>query len=306
VPLRDALSLAFAAVYLFSFREATKLAAEWGAFQFKNNRVGWKKFVRCSFPLLLLAPLVMYIPFLKVVAEWRITSSAGSLLIAASVIVLLGLFPRAPKHVWSLVARRQPGEGWLNPNKVPDRDLPDPRYSWQVVFCLGMLPLLILIYTLMAGEVGILAPAGVDLRNLFVAAYGGFVHRAPPYGQIAEILLHQLKTAMPLVQEDVANRSVYYRTSARFRGAVLFVVARSCTGVKSLPLLVRHFLLARGSSVSLLLQSKPSVGCAKLGLDQQGRVPGVVRIQHMDLESLRGSGCGLRDWDAVRFNKVQI
>lgn len=188
VPLRDALGLAFAAVYLFSFREATKLAAEWGAFQFKNNQLFWKKFVLCSLPLLVLTPLVMYLPLSKVVAGLTITSSAGALRLiwdligVAAAIVLLGLFPRATKHVWSLVARRimtkvtgegGPGEGWLNPNKLLEKDLPDPRYSWQVVVVLGMFPLVILVHRVISGGFGLLTPTGVDLRNLFVAAYAG-------------------------------------------------------------------------------------------------------------------------------------
>jgi hypothetical protein len=188
VPLSEALSLAFAAVYFFSFRQAIQATTEWGAFVSKHNRILWNKCIRYSVPLLLVVPLITYIPFSRVVAELRITSSSGvwhllgGLIRVTAALVLLGLFPRATKHIWILIARRmtrqgtaegQPGEGWLNPNKVLDRDLPDPWYSWQVVFCLGMLPLLILVYTMIAAGVGLFAPTAVDLRNLFVAVYAG-------------------------------------------------------------------------------------------------------------------------------------
>src|SRR5439155_7957069 len=55
--LRSVLFLVFTGFYLLTFREATKIAAGWGAFEFKNTAVMLKKFLCCSVMLLVLIPL---------------------------------------------------------------------------------------------------------------------------------------------------------------------------------------------------------------------------------------------------------
>lgn len=177
-----AVALAFVVIYMFSLRESTILAAAWGAFQFKDKRLFWRKFVGCSIPILVILPWVTYILFSKVVAWLTTNSSAGSwgllghLSKATAAIVLFGLFPKAAKHGWSLIARwvtnqrKEESTDWLNVNKVLEKDLPHPWYSWQVIVVLGVLPFGILLYIGFRHGFRFLVPTITDIKDLSVYA----------------------------------------------------------------------------------------------------------------------------------------
>src|SRR6266508_1421858 len=142
--------LVFTAVYLFAFREATKIAGGWGAFQWRTSALFWKKIVFFSFTLLVLVPMICYIPFSKLVATFSLGGSTTPLLLenltwTVLTLLVLGLFPRAPKHLWSLIAKHKlstkGGDGLIRLEKVDN--LPHNFYSYQVLVVLGILPLTI-------------------------------------------------------------------------------------------------------------------------------------------------------------------
>src|SRR5438876_1200067 len=113
-----------------------------------------------TFVLLIVLPVFFYWLALSVVSRLTVNvASFPSLVIdilarKTPLILLLGLFPRAAKNAWNLVAKRfvtqgtgpgQPGEGWINELKKPENDLPKRSYSKEAVVCLGIIPVLIIV-----------------------------------------------------------------------------------------------------------------------------------------------------------------
>lgn len=185
--------VAFTALYLFSFREATRAAVRWGAFAApKRSILLLRKVAVCSLPLLVIVPIVFYIFAAAYVVELRIhpqsyLAAGWDLLRLGLSIVLLGLFPRATQHVWLEIARwragkGQVGEGWLHRVSTgEDGELPRRLYSWQVVAMLGVLPILML-GCWVIGQNGVLGPpehaievalAGIYVAQLIVLAQMG-------------------------------------------------------------------------------------------------------------------------------------
>jgi len=181
---------AFTALYFFSFREATRAAVRWNAFAAPKRTILllWKVVVY-SLPLLLIVPIVFYIFAAAYVVELRIhpqsyLAAGWDLLRLGLSIVLLGLFPRATKHVWLEIARWKDrvGEEWLPRVSTGEEvELPNRLYSWQVVAVLGVLPILMLGYWGI-GQDGVLglpehavetALAGIYVAQLIVLAQMG-------------------------------------------------------------------------------------------------------------------------------------
>ncbi len=179
----NVLVLAFTTVYFFAFREAVRTATSWGAFQVYNADQIFKK-LTLSLSLVLLPPVVFFIPALTVVAalvpnHGQPLTFTLDLLASALMVLLLGPFPRAPKHAWLIVARNniakgtgpgEPGEDWFHRSITdPDRDLPHRWYSFQVLALLGAVPLAILSYKLWTSARRL--PTGADLITLYTAIY---------------------------------------------------------------------------------------------------------------------------------------
>ncbi len=175
---------AFTTIYVLTFREATKVASGWGAFYGHRPGLFVTKLIY-SLLLIVLLPLVVYVPFSKVVERFSIDASVGpSLLPGASealvIAILLGVFPRAPKHVWNLWSRRQiakgrPEEDLFDWKISPVRDLPRVGYSWQVVFALGVAPITIIAVYACRGHLAGVRPyaSWEDWTTLFMTAYVG-------------------------------------------------------------------------------------------------------------------------------------
>lgn len=170
------LSIAFTLIYTFAFREATKRAAGWGAFQFPadNKDLRRKKFLCTSLPILGGLPLLFYWLSLKVISQHSIDTGDRflvGLLWMIPLIALLGFFPRTAKNLWNLVAhyKGQPREGWIN--KGMESDLPRLTYSWQVVVLLGTAQVGLLLYMLLSQQVSFDNFIEKDLPQLFVMFY---------------------------------------------------------------------------------------------------------------------------------------
>jgi hypothetical protein len=105
-----------------------------------------------------------------------------------TIILLLGLFPRSMKHVWSYVAKRkteqgtnegEPGYGWLNdaidPNAQYDQNdpntLPHKWYSIQTIIILGVFPLSILFIMAIVREISMNVDLVEFILNLYTALY---------------------------------------------------------------------------------------------------------------------------------------
>ena len=98
------------------------------------------------------------------------------IIIMTFVILLLGLFPRATKHLWSFIARKriergtskgEPGYGWLN-SAINVNSMPHKLYSIQTIILLGVFPLIILLIMAFRGNID------VDLAfllKLYIALY---------------------------------------------------------------------------------------------------------------------------------------
>lgn len=172
----ESLSIAFTLIYTFAFREATKRAAGWGAFQFPadNKDLRLKKFLCTSLPILGGLPLLFYWLSLKVISQLSIDTGDRflvDLLWMIPLIALLGFFPRTAKNLWNLVAhyKGQPIEGWIN--KGMESDLPHLTYSWQVVVLLGTVQVGLLLYMLLSQQVSFDNFREKDLPQLFVMFY---------------------------------------------------------------------------------------------------------------------------------------
>ena len=157
----------FSAIYVFSFRESVKRSALWGAFEFGKTRFFHKK-ILCSSIALVLFPLCMYFFFSRIALALPLklagfSSPIVQIAIITTVILLLGLFPRATKHFWISIARRKKekvtteGESdyvWLN-TAINADVLPHKLYSVQTIILLGIFPLSILLIMTIYGGIRI-------------------------------------------------------------------------------------------------------------------------------------------------------
>lgn len=151
------LSIAYTLIYTFTFREATKRAAEWGAFQLPTNTKGVILKAFTSGVFLVLLPLSFYSLSLKVIPQLITNeSSLVRLFWITTLITLLGFFPYTTKHLWNLVAQCKVAkgrEGWLLTSIKVDPDLPHRNYSWQVFGLLGTAQLWLLVDMLLSQQV---------------------------------------------------------------------------------------------------------------------------------------------------------
>lgn len=197
----------FSTVFLFTFREASKMAISWGAFEFRNRPdLLVKKLFLLSFPLLVALPFAAYIPLSATVhgltpVSLDFRTLSRDLFATGIAITWLGLFPFAAKHAWLLLARHRittarrrgdSGEGWVKSSvKRIDDELPPMIYSWQVIGVLGLVP---------AGIVGyrwwrhaLVAPMG-GWVTVFV---GGYVSQLVILTHIAKLRRYFYRHANP-------------------------------------------------------------------------------------------------------------
>lgn len=187
------LLVVFTTIYLISFRESVKRTALWGSFEFGKTGFFHRK-ILCSAIVLILIPLSGYFFFSRIVFSLPQSNLTGfstpivQIPIMTTIILLLGLFPRATKHFWSYVAKRkteqgtnkgEPGYGWLNDaivlNAPYDQNdpntLPHKWYSIQTIIILGVFPLSVLLIMAIAREISMNVDLVEFILKLYLALY---------------------------------------------------------------------------------------------------------------------------------------
>ena len=223
--IREVILLVFTAVYLFSFRDAIKVAASLGAFELKKRSLILKKFTY-SILLIVFAPLAMYYFFSRSIADLINQGSNGpnmtSIFLPIGLTILYGLFPIATKHVWNLVARKklakgrgegEPGEGWINSSiERLDDYLPHIYYSWQASLVIGLVPVLIIAFQVFHKQFPLSLEKN-DLRNLFVAIYAGQL-----------VVLHHMAKLRGYFYPRHPKFLIYPRTVISFFGCIVIPI----------------------------------------------------------------------------------
>lgn len=188
--VQHSLLFVFTTIYLISFRESVKRTALWGAFEFGKPGIFLKKILLYAIPVLIVLPLLVYFFFSRLAFSLPQSNLMGfsmpivRILIMTTILLFLGLFPRATKHLWLYIARRkiekgtsegQPSYGLLNdaidPNEPYNQNdpntLPHKWYSIQTIIILGIFPLSILLIMAIGREISM----NFDLGAFFVKFY---------------------------------------------------------------------------------------------------------------------------------------
>jgi hypothetical protein len=182
-PIQLGFGTFFAATYVFAFRDATRRAAELGAFEFRSVLVARRKVVPYSVPILVVLPAVAYFAFASAVVSlvpkdanfivWRQYTAPVVALVA------LGAFPWVPLHLWCLIAHwqirggvseDQTGYGWVN-TRCGAEMLPLRQYSVQVVVVSGMLLAAIVFWAGARDVVGVFTHRELMWGEIFTVLY---------------------------------------------------------------------------------------------------------------------------------------
>lgn len=179
----------FSVVFFFAFRESVKLAAVWRAFHgWPDPRQTVTEFWLTSVPILLLMPLIYFVGARRLLSHILLRAGTADAiwidLFFISGAALMGLFPRAVKNLWALIAgwqsswARRQGQAeraWIDVDIASGRGgvppLPARSYSSEAVFFLGVIPALAVVVLVKMFGVSALSPDIKDLTELLIAIY---------------------------------------------------------------------------------------------------------------------------------------